>query len=198
VKRLNLRLLFSRGLAGKTLEQQTFTGLKLTNSVRVDHLVSRFPHGAFFVVGKRNWYRNTPLRVAIGIIVGEKTSFVWGSVEAVERRKRKALRDSGSRGHCGKRVTQADPQIPNAKANKGTARKSRQNLAPEQVREFVPYTKGDYKSKSYLNNKPDLKFLLKQIEKMFIVDAGKVLLKTPCNYRFEEVLELLLDFFGLL
>ena len=31
------------------------------------------PHGAFFVVGKRNWYRNTPLRVAVGVVVGEKT-----------------------------------------------------------------------------------------------------------------------------
>ena len=25
------------------------------------------PHGAFFVVGKRNWYNNTPLKIAVGI-----------------------------------------------------------------------------------------------------------------------------------
>ncbi|MGE5533772.1 MAG: ribosome rescue protein RqcH, partial [Bacillota bacterium] len=42
------------------------------------------PHGAFFVVGKRNWSRNTPLRVAIGLIVGEETSFVGGPVDAVK------------------------------------------------------------------------------------------------------------------
>ena len=28
------------------------------------------PHGAFFVVGKRNWYKNTSLRVAVGVCVG--------------------------------------------------------------------------------------------------------------------------------
>ena len=42
------------------------------------------PHGAFFVVGKRNWMRNVPLRVAVGIIVGEETSFVGGPVDAVK------------------------------------------------------------------------------------------------------------------
>ena len=42
------------------------------------------PHGAFFVVGKRNWMRNIPLRVAVGIIVGEETSFVGGPVDAVK------------------------------------------------------------------------------------------------------------------
>jgi hypothetical protein len=47
------------------------------------------PHGAFFVVGKRNWSRNTPLRVAIGIIVGEETSFVGGPVDAVKKRSDK-------------------------------------------------------------------------------------------------------------
>ena len=31
------------------------------------------PHGAFFVVGKRNWYKNTPLRIAVGVTLGEET-----------------------------------------------------------------------------------------------------------------------------
>ena len=30
------------------------------------------PHGAFFVVGKRNWMRNTPLRIAVGAVVNEE------------------------------------------------------------------------------------------------------------------------------
>ena len=42
------------------------------------------PHGAFFVVGKRNWIRNMPLRTAIGIIVNEETSYVGGAVDAVK------------------------------------------------------------------------------------------------------------------
>ena len=42
------------------------------------------PHGAFAVVGKRNWTRSVPLKVAVGIIVNEETSFVGGPVDAVK------------------------------------------------------------------------------------------------------------------
>ena len=42
------------------------------------------PHGAFFVVGKRNWYNNTPLRIAVGIIIGEETGFVGGPIDSVK------------------------------------------------------------------------------------------------------------------
>ena len=41
------------------------------------------PHGAFFVVGKRNWMRNTPLRTAVGAVVNEEAKFVGGPVDAV-------------------------------------------------------------------------------------------------------------------
>ncbi len=42
------------------------------------------PHGAFAVVGKRNWIRGVPLKVAVGIIVDEETGFVGGPVDAVK------------------------------------------------------------------------------------------------------------------
>ena len=42
------------------------------------------PHGAFAVVGKRNWTRNVPLKTAVGIIVNEDTSYVGGPVDAVK------------------------------------------------------------------------------------------------------------------
>ncbi|MBN1244325.1 NFACT family protein, partial [Candidatus Bathyarchaeota archaeon] len=42
------------------------------------------PHGAFAVNGKRNWMRNVPLKLAIGVVEGEKMRFVGGAVEAVK------------------------------------------------------------------------------------------------------------------
>ena len=42
------------------------------------------PHGAFAVVGKRNWTRSVPLKVAVGIIANEETGFVGGPVDAVK------------------------------------------------------------------------------------------------------------------
>ena len=39
------------------------------------------PHGAFAVVGKRNWTRNVPLRTAIGIIVNDETCYVGGPLK---------------------------------------------------------------------------------------------------------------------
>ena len=42
------------------------------------------PHGAFAVVGKRNWTRSVPLRTAVGIIVNEETCYVGGPVDAVK------------------------------------------------------------------------------------------------------------------
>lgn len=44
-------------------------------------------HGAFVISGKRNWMRNTPLRIAIGVVVNYETgevSFVGGPMDAVK------------------------------------------------------------------------------------------------------------------
>ncbi len=98
------------------------------------------PHGAFFVVGKRNWYRNTPLRVAIGIIVGEETSFVGGPVEAVKA-KTKAYVVLVPGDTAGKELLKQILKSLMLKLTKEQREKAGKTSI-EQVREFVPYTKG--------------------------------------------------------
>ncbi len=98
------------------------------------------PHGAFFVVGKRNWYRNTPLRVAIGIIVGEETSFVGGPVEAVKA-KTKAYVVLVPGDTVGKELLKQILKSLMLKLTKELREKAGKTSI-EQVREFVPYTKG--------------------------------------------------------
>jgi predicted ribosome quality control (RQC) complex YloA/Tae2 family protein len=98
------------------------------------------PHGAFAVNGKRNWMRNVPLKIAIGVIEGEKTRFVGGAVEAVKA-KTKAYVTLVPGDMAGKeflkQVLQALAlQLPKEQREKV-------GKAPiERVREFVPYTKG--------------------------------------------------------
>ena len=98
------------------------------------------PHGAFFVVGKRNWYRNTPLRVAIGIIVGEETSFVGGPVEAVKA-KTKPYVVLVPGDTVGKELLKQILKSLMLKLSKEQREKAGKTSI-EQVREFVPYTKG--------------------------------------------------------
>jgi len=98
------------------------------------------PHGAFAVNGKRNWMRNVPLKVAIGVVGGEKTRFVGGAVDAVKA-KTEAYVTLVPGDVVGKellnQVLQAlTLQLPKEQREKvGKA-------AIERVREFVPYTKG--------------------------------------------------------
>ena len=40
-------------------------------------------HGAFAVTGKRNWLRNIPLKLAIGLITDDSAKFVGGPITAV-------------------------------------------------------------------------------------------------------------------
>jgi predicted ribosome quality control (RQC) complex YloA/Tae2 family protein len=98
------------------------------------------PHGAFFVVGKRNWSRNTPLRVAIGIIVGEETSFVGGPVEAVKA-KTKAYVVLAPGDMVGKELLKQILKSLMLKLTKEQREKAGKTSI-EQIREFVPYTKG--------------------------------------------------------
>ena len=98
------------------------------------------PHGAFFVVGKRNWMRNTPLRVAVGIIVGEETSFVGGPVDAVKA-KTKAYVVIVPGDSNGKEMLKQILKSLMLKLTKEQREKAGKTSI-EQVREFVPYTKG--------------------------------------------------------
>ena len=98
------------------------------------------PHGAFFVVGKRNWMRNTPLRVAVGIIVGEETTFVGGPVEAVKA-KTKAYIVIQPGDLAGKELLKQILKSLMLKLSKEQREKAGKTSL-EQVREFVPYTKG--------------------------------------------------------
>jgi predicted ribosome quality control (RQC) complex YloA/Tae2 family protein len=98
------------------------------------------PHGAFFVVGKRNWMRNVPLRVAVGIIVGEETSFVGGPVDAVKA-KTKAYIIILPGDTMGKDLLKQILKSLMLKLSKEQREKAGKTSI-EQVREFVPYTKG--------------------------------------------------------
>ncbi len=104
------------------------------------------PHGAFFVVGKRNWIRNMPLRLAIGIIVGEETSFVGGPVEAVKA-KTKSYVVLVPGDNAGKELLKQILKSLMLKLPKEQREKAGKTSI-EQVREFVPYTKGTINQKA--------------------------------------------------
>ncbi len=98
------------------------------------------PHGAFFVVGKRNWMRNVPLRVAVGIIVGEETSFIGGPVDSVKT-KTKAYIVILPGDMMGKDLLKQILKSLMLKLSREQREKAGKTSI-EQVREFVPYTKG--------------------------------------------------------
>jgi len=98
------------------------------------------PHGAFFIVGKRNWYRNTPLQVAVGIIVGEETSFVGGPLDAVKA-KTKTYVSISPGDNMGKDLLKQILKTLTLKLSKEQREKAGK-ISIEQIREFIPYTKG--------------------------------------------------------
>jgi hypothetical protein len=114
--------------------------------VRVDQLSKSgpsgesIPHGAFFVVGKRNWFRNTPLRTAIGAVVGEEACFIGGSVDAV-RSRAKAMVVLVPGDYTGKDLLKMVLKTLTLKLSKEDKEKLGKTSI-EQVREFIPYTKG--------------------------------------------------------
>ena len=97
------------------------------------------PHGAFAVVGKRNWIRNVPLRVAVGMVVNEETCFVGGPVEAVKA-KTKAYVVLLPGDHAGKEFLKQILRSLMLKLPKEQREKAGKTSI-EQIREFVPYTK---------------------------------------------------------
>jgi predicted ribosome quality control (RQC) complex YloA/Tae2 family protein len=104
------------------------------------------PHGAFFVVGKRNWFRNTPLKVAIGIIVGEETMFVGGPVDSVKAKTKFYVvlvpGDTAGKELLKQILKSLMLKLPKEQREKAG------KTSIEQVREFVPYTKGTINQKA--------------------------------------------------
>ncbi len=98
------------------------------------------PHGAFFVVGKRNWYRNTPLRVAVGITVDGEVGFVGGPVDAVKGQTKNYVvivpGDYNGKELLGNVLRTLMFKLPK------DVREKAGKTSIEQIREFIPYTKG--------------------------------------------------------
>jgi len=98
------------------------------------------PHGAFAVSGKRNWMRSVPLKLAIGVVGNGKMSFIGGPVEAVKA-KTKAYVTIMPGDLSGKEFLKQILQALMVKLPKEQREKAGK-ASIEQVREFVPYTKG--------------------------------------------------------
>jgi hypothetical protein len=97
-------------------------------------------HGAFAVVGKRNWMRGVPLKVALGVVLNGELSFVGGPMDAVKAKTN--IYVSLIPGDVmGKEILK---QVLHSLAVK-LPKEQRDKVAKasvELIREFVPYTKG--------------------------------------------------------
>ena len=98
------------------------------------------PHGAFAVIGKRNWMRSVPLRLSIGVIEDGEVSFVGGPVEAVKA-KTKTYVTIGPGDVAGKELLQQVLRVLMLKLPK-EQREKLGKASIERIREFVPYAKG--------------------------------------------------------
>ncbi len=98
------------------------------------------PHGAFAVVGKRNWTRSVPLRTAVGIIVNEETSYVGGPMDAVKAKTKIYIvlvpGDTQGKELLKQILKSLMLKLPKEQREKAG------KTSIEQIREFVPYTKG--------------------------------------------------------
>jgi predicted ribosome quality control (RQC) complex YloA/Tae2 family protein len=98
------------------------------------------PHGAFAVIGKRNWMRGVPLQLGVGVVEGEKLKFVGGPIEAVKAKTKIYVTlipgDVSSKKFLNQILQALTLKLPKE-------RREKVGKAPiEQIREFVPYTKG--------------------------------------------------------
>jgi predicted ribosome quality control (RQC) complex YloA/Tae2 family protein len=98
------------------------------------------PHGAFAVIGKRNWMRSVPLRLGIGVVEDDEANFVGGPVEAVKA-KTKTYVTIGPGDNLGKDFLKQVLRVLTLKLPK-EQREKLGKTSIEQIREFVPYTKG--------------------------------------------------------
>ena len=97
-------------------------------------------HGAFAVVGKRNWMRGVPLRVAVGFVDDGEVNFVGGPVDAVKS-KAKVYVILSPGDVMGKELLKQVLRALSVKLPK-EQREKVAKASIEQVRELVPYTKG--------------------------------------------------------
>ena len=100
------------------------------------------PHGAFVVMGKRNWIRNIPLKVAIGVLIGkdDKVGFIGGSVDAVTAKtKTHVIIVPGEQS--GKELLKHILKALSEKLSKDLREKTGR-VSLEELREFIPYGKG--------------------------------------------------------
>jgi predicted ribosome quality control (RQC) complex YloA/Tae2 family protein len=98
-------------------------------------------HGAFAVVGKRNWMRGVPLRMAVGVVLSDEVGFVGGPVDAVKA-KTNVYITLAPGDVIGKELLK---RVLHSLAVK-LPKEQREKVAKtsvELVREFVPYTKGN-------------------------------------------------------
>jgi predicted ribosome quality control (RQC) complex YloA/Tae2 family protein len=104
------------------------------------------PHGAFFIVGKRNWMRNTPLRTAIGIEINETARFIGGSIDAVRARAKSyvVIVPGDYQGKDLMKMILKTLMLKLSKEDKEKLGKT----SIEQIREFIPYTKGTINQKT--------------------------------------------------
>ncbi len=98
------------------------------------------------MVGKRNWLRGVPLKVAVGITTNDETGFVGGPVDAVKA-KTKAYVVLLPGDYMGKELLQRVLRSLMLKLPKEQREKSGKTSI-EQIREFVPYTKGTIAEKA--------------------------------------------------
>ncbi|MDR0797413.1 MAG: NFACT family protein [Nitrososphaerota archaeon] len=104
------------------------------------------PHGAFFIVGKRNWMRNTTLKTAVGVVVNEEEAyFIGGSIDSV-RAKSKSHVVIVPGDYQGKDLLKMILKTLMLKLSKEDKEKLGKTSI-EQIREFIPYTKGTISQK---------------------------------------------------
>jgi len=103
------------------------------------------PRGAFVVSGKRNWMRNVPLRIAVGVVVNNESGeikFVGGPVDAVKT-KAKAYVTLMTGDQSGKELFKRILKVLAAKMPK-EQREKVSKISVEEIREFIPYSKGRF------------------------------------------------------
>jgi len=99
------------------------------------------PHGAFAVIGKRNWMRSTPLQVAVGVVENNgKLCFFGGAVDAVKTEAKAFLvlvpGDQTGKDLLRKILKELMLKLPKDQCDRLG------KVSIEDIREFVPYTKG--------------------------------------------------------
>jgi predicted ribosome quality control (RQC) complex YloA/Tae2 family protein len=99
-------------------------------------------HGAFVVYGKRSWLRNTPLRTAVGALIGkeEQIRFVGGPVDSVKPKTNVFVVVVPGK-MSGKELLKSVLAELAAKTSK-EFQKQILKTSVEEIREFVPYGTG--------------------------------------------------------